>query len=122
MYLGGFRFGARALYEVLKKRFGDQKLGFILATHFAQGFEDEHNATEEERRDVLRRWADVPTEMKPEKEKGKKKGKKSKPSVRKPSDQSTTQSVSIEPKSASSKPQSKGAGAASPTKDGRVSM
>lgn len=67
LYLpGSYRFGVRAIYEVMKRRFGDQKLGFILATHFAQGFEDVRTATEDERRDVLRQWADVPVEMKPE--------------------------------------------------------
>jgi UDP:flavonoid glycosyltransferase YjiC (YdhE family) len=61
---GAFRFGVRSLYEVFKKRFGDQKLGFILATHFATGFEEMRNATEEERQEVLRRWGEVPVAMK----------------------------------------------------------
>jgi UDP:flavonoid glycosyltransferase YjiC (YdhE family) len=69
---GGYRFGVRSLYEVFKKRFGDPKLGFILATHFAQGFEEMQGATDDEKQEVLRRWADVPTEAKGVGQKGSK--------------------------------------------------
>lgn len=89
LYLGGYRFGARGLYEIFKKRYGDKKLGFVLATHFAQGFEDVRAAAEEERRDVVRRWADLPAEMKPEI------GKKTKMARRKSSDGSAKQQLPV---------------------------
>ncbi|ETN45715.1 uncharacterized protein HMPREF1541_09548 [Cyphellophora europaea CBS 101466] len=97
LYLGGFRYGVRALYEVLKKRYGDQKLGFILATHFADGFEEMQKATEEERQEVLRRWAEIPAEKKPE---ASKKSKKTKSvPARKSSDTPAAHRVSVAPKS-----------------------
>lgn len=61
---GGYWFGVRSLYEVLKKRFGDPKLGFILATHFPEGFEELRTATEVEKKEVLEIWANLAPEMK----------------------------------------------------------
>ncbi len=52
----GKAYGIRALYLAIKKRIGSGTLSFILAAHFAQGFEDVKASTEEERSDVLRRW------------------------------------------------------------------
>lgn len=52
----GKAYGIRALYLAIKKRIGSGTLSFILAAHFAQGFEDVKASTEEERSDVLKRW------------------------------------------------------------------
>lgn len=52
----GKAYGIRALYLAIKKRMGSDTLSFILATHFAQGFEDVKASTEEERSDVLKNW------------------------------------------------------------------
>ncbi len=52
----GKAYGIRALYLAIKRRIGSGTLSFILAAHFAQGFEDVKASTEEERSDVLKRW------------------------------------------------------------------
>lgn len=54
--VGGTAYGIRALYLAIKKRIGSDTLSFILAAHFAQGFENVKTSTDEERLDVLRRW------------------------------------------------------------------
>ena len=54
--IGGKPYGIRYLYETIKKRVGTDTLSFILAVHFAQGFEEARAATEEERLDVIRQW------------------------------------------------------------------
>lgn len=52
----GRSYNLRALYKSIKKRMGSDTLSFILAAHFAEGFEQAKAATEEERLEVLRRW------------------------------------------------------------------
>ena len=52
----GKAYGIRALYLAIKKRIGSGTLSFILATHFAQGFQDVKASTEEERSEVLKQW------------------------------------------------------------------
>ena len=54
--VGGTAYGIRALYLAIKKRMGSGTLSFILAAHFAQGFDEVKSSTEEERLDVFRRW------------------------------------------------------------------
>ena len=54
--VSGKAYGIRALYLAIKKRIDSGTLSFILAAHFAQGFEDVKASTEEERSDVLKRW------------------------------------------------------------------
>ena len=54
--IAGKQYGIRAAYNAIKKRMGSGTLSFILAAHFAQGFEEVRASTEEERMDVLRRW------------------------------------------------------------------
>ena len=66
LVIGGTAYGLRALYEVIKKRMGTGTLSFILAAHFAQGFEEVKASTEEERLDVLRRWHELAPELKRE--------------------------------------------------------
>ena len=55
----GKAYGIRALYLAIKKRIGSGTLSFILATHFAQGFEDVKASTEEERSGVLNKWREL---------------------------------------------------------------
>ena len=64
--IGGTPYGLRALYEMIKKRVGSDTLSFILAAHFAQGFEEVKASTEEERLDVLRRWHELAPVLKRE--------------------------------------------------------
>ena len=52
----GRSYNLRNLYKSIKKRMGFDTLSFILAAHFADGFEQAKTATEEERLEVLRRW------------------------------------------------------------------
>jgi hypothetical protein len=62
----GKSYNLRALYNSIKKRLGSDTLSFILAAHFAQGFEEEKTATEEERLDLLRRWRELAPDLKRE--------------------------------------------------------
>ena len=64
--VNGKSYNIRALYNSIKKHMGSDALSFILAAHFAQGFEEAKNATEEERLDVLRRWRTLAPELKRE--------------------------------------------------------
>jgi hypothetical protein len=64
LVIGGTMYGLRAIYNVIKKRMGAGTLSFILAAHFAQGFEEVKASTEEERLDVLRRWHELAPELK----------------------------------------------------------
>jgi len=57
----------RALYTAIMRRVGSDTLSFILATHFAQGFEEAKDATEEERADVLRGWENMKPNLEKEK-------------------------------------------------------
>ncbi|KAK5215722.1 hypothetical protein LTR47_011185 [Exophiala xenobiotica] len=54
--INGKTYGMRVIYDSLKKQFGDDTLSFILAVHFAQGYEEVKASTEEERQDVLNQW------------------------------------------------------------------
>lgn len=65
--IGGKQYGIRALYSAIKERMGAGTLSFILAAHFAEGFEEAKAATEEERQDVLRRWHMLAPDLKREK-------------------------------------------------------
>ncbi|KIV78402.1 hypothetical protein PV11_10124 [Exophiala sideris] len=56
---GSKQFGVRALYDNIRRQLGDDKLSFILAVHFAQGFEQVKNSSEGERMDVLARWHEL---------------------------------------------------------------
>ena len=64
--LGGAAYGIRAMYNAMKKHFGAGTLSFILAAHFAQGFEEARQSTEQERLDVLRRWHELSPDLKRE--------------------------------------------------------
>jgi hypothetical protein len=64
--MGGTQYGVRALYKSIRKRFGAGTLSFILAAHFAQGFEEAKASTEEERLDVLRRWQELAPDLEQE--------------------------------------------------------
>jgi hypothetical protein len=66
LVIGGTAYGLRAIYNVIKKHIGAGPLSFILATHFAQGFEEVSLSTEEERLDVLRRWHELAPDLKQE--------------------------------------------------------
>jgi hypothetical protein len=66
LVIGGTSYGLRGLYNVIKKRMGAGTLSFILAAHFAQGFEEVRASTEEERLDVLRRWHELAPDLKRE--------------------------------------------------------
>lgn len=66
LVIGGTSYGLRGLYNVIKKRMGSGTLSFILAAHFAQGFEEARASTEEERLDVLRRWHELAPDLKRE--------------------------------------------------------
>lgn len=57
--IGGKQYGIRAIYDSIRKQFGDEKVSFILAVHFARGFEEVQASTEEERLDVLARWNEL---------------------------------------------------------------
>ncbi|TVY48892.1 Sterol 3-beta-glucosyltransferase [Lachnellula occidentalis] len=66
LVIRGTVFGVRGIYNIIKKRFGTGTLSFILAAHFAQGFEEVEASTERERLDVLRRWQELAPELKKE--------------------------------------------------------
>ena len=66
LVVSGKRIGLRALYQEIKKHVGNNTLSFILAAHFAQGFEDAKAATEEERLDVVQRWRELAPNLKRE--------------------------------------------------------
>ncbi|MCJ1313310.1 hypothetical protein MMC25_006987 [Agyrium rufum] len=62
--IGGTAYGVRAAYRAIKKRLGNDRLSFILATYFAQGFEEVQNSSEEERNDILMRWHELAPSLK----------------------------------------------------------
>ena len=64
LVIGGKAYGSRAIYNAIKKRMGAGTLSFILAAHFAQGFEEVRASTEEERLEVLRRWHELAPDLK----------------------------------------------------------
>ena len=55
----GTAYGTRAIYNAIKKRLGSGTLSYVLAAHFAQGFEEAKASTDEERQNVLRRWHEL---------------------------------------------------------------
>ncbi|KAF2814137.1 UDP-Glycosyltransferase/glycogen phosphorylase [Mytilinidion resinicola] len=66
LVIGGRPYGIRALYDTIKKRMGSGTLSFILAAHFALGFEEVKKSTEEERVEVLTRWNELAPVLKRE--------------------------------------------------------
>jgi hypothetical protein len=66
LVLGGRPIGLRGLYLAIRKLMKSDTLSFILAAHFAEGFEAEKAATEEERQNVLRRWHELSPVLKRE--------------------------------------------------------
>lgn len=70
----GTAYGIRGVYNAIKKRLGSGTLSYILATHFAQGFEEARASTEEERLEVVRRWYELGPELKRQQSGGKSEG------------------------------------------------
>lgn len=66
LVIGGKAYGIRGIYNAIKKHMGSGTLSFILAAHFALGFEEVRSSTEEERLDVRRRWNDLALDLKRE--------------------------------------------------------
>ncbi|RDW61435.1 hypothetical protein BP5796_11327 [Coleophoma crateriformis] len=64
LVINGKSYSLRAVYESIKRRLGAGTLSFILAAHFAQGFEEVKASTEGERLDVLTRWNEMAPELK----------------------------------------------------------
>jgi len=64
LVIGGRPYGLRALFDQIRKHMGSDTLSFILAAHFAQGFEEVRSSTEDERLDVLRRWQQLAPDLK----------------------------------------------------------
>jgi UDP:flavonoid glycosyltransferase YjiC (YdhE family) len=66
LVIHGQSYGLRALFSAIKKKLGSNTLSFILAAHFAQGFEEMKHSSEEQRQDVLRRWHELSPVLKRE--------------------------------------------------------
>ena len=66
LVISGKQYGIRAAYNAIKKRMGSDTLSFILAAHFAQGFDEVKASTDEERNEVLRRWHELAPDLKRE--------------------------------------------------------
>lgn len=66
LVIGGKQYGTRAIYNAIRKKMGAGTLSYILAAHFATGFEEERTSTEEERLEVLRRWHELKPELRRE--------------------------------------------------------
>jgi UDP-glucoronosyl and UDP-glucosyl transferase len=64
LVIGGRQYGLRALYDAIRKHINGNTLSFILASHFAQGFEEAKMAKEEECLDVVRRWHQLAPDLK----------------------------------------------------------
>lgn len=64
--IGGTSYGIQSLYRSIKKQIGSDTLSFILAAHFAQGFDEVKISTEGERIEVLRRWHELSPDLKKE--------------------------------------------------------
>ena len=60
----GIAYGTRTIYGAIKKRLGSGTLSYILAAHFAQGFEEARASTEEERQNVPSRWHEMAPKVK----------------------------------------------------------
>jgi UDP:flavonoid glycosyltransferase YjiC (YdhE family) len=59
LVINGKSYGMRALFKAIKQKLRSDTLSFILAAHFAEGFEEMKLATEEQRQEVLRRWHEL---------------------------------------------------------------
>lgn len=66
LVIGGKAYGLRAVYDSIRKRMGSGTLSYILAAHFAQGFEEAKMATEGERMNVLQKWYEMAPQLKKE--------------------------------------------------------
>ncbi|KAL2062308.1 hypothetical protein VTL71DRAFT_6574 [Oculimacula yallundae] len=66
LVIGGKKYGMSAVYESIRKRLGSDTLSFIFAAHFTQGFEEARAATEDERREVIRKWEELKPNLKKE--------------------------------------------------------
>ncbi len=66
LVINGKSYGMRALFKAIKQKLRSDTLSFILAAHFAEGFEEMKHATEEQRQDVLRRWLELGPVLKKE--------------------------------------------------------
>jgi hypothetical protein len=64
--IGGKSYGAARCTIPLRRRWGPGTLSFILAEHYALGFEEVKKSSEEEREEVLRRWRELRPELKKE--------------------------------------------------------
>ena len=62
--VGGRLYNLRALYDTIRRHINGDTLSFILASHFAQGFQGAKMANEEECLDVLRRWQQLAPDLK----------------------------------------------------------
>ncbi len=60
----GTSYGIVGIYQAIKRHLGSDTLSFILATRYAEGFDDVRASTEKERLDVLRRWHELAFELK----------------------------------------------------------
>lgn len=63
VHFNGHSYGIRPLYDHIKKKLGGGTLSFILAAHFATGFEEVNIANEDEKADVLVRWQELGVEV-----------------------------------------------------------
>ena len=64
--LPGYTF--KGIYKELQKHFGSSVQNYIVAARTAQGYEDWHNSTREERLDVVGRWQGIQVEIEKEKQ------------------------------------------------------
>lgn len=64
LVIGSTKYGVRVIYEAIRKQMGAGTLSFILAAHFAKGFEEVKASTEEERQEVLVAWQQLAPDLK----------------------------------------------------------
>ena len=64
--LPGYTF--KGIYKELQKHLGSSVQNYIVAARTAQGYEDWHNSTREERLDVVSRWQAIQVEIEKEKQ------------------------------------------------------
>ena len=63
--LPGYTF--KGIYKELQRRLGSSVQNYIVAARTAQGYEDWHNSTQQERLDVVSRWQTIQAEIEKEK-------------------------------------------------------
>lgn len=68
--VNGKAYGMRALYDSIKTQMGAGTLSFILAAHFAEGFEQANAASEGERLNVISKWQELSLVLKRKKRSG----------------------------------------------------